>query len=985
MHSNKTAVDLPEPRPHADRLGRLRRRAPIGLPGLSEPEVVRHYTRLSQKNYCIDSGFYPLGSCTMKHNPRLNEKVARLPGLGDLHPLQPVSTVQGALAVIHTCAHWLKTLSGMPAVAMSPGAGAHGELVGLMTIRAAIEDRGERRVRILVPESAHGTNPASAHACGYVVEAIPADDRGRVDLAALRGKLGRDVAAIMVTNPNTCGLFETDIVEIAEAAHAVGAFFYCDGANFNAIVGRVRPADLGIDCMHINLHKTFSTPHGGGGPGSGPVVMSQALARYAPLPYVVHDGERYHLVEHAGENGEDAGEAKPIGRIKGFHGQFGMFTRALAYMMAMGADGLRQASGDAVLNANYIMARLRDTLHPAFAGPCMHEVAVRRLRAQGYRGQHAGLRQGLDRRGLSPDDGVFPAGCARRHAGRADRDREQGDTRSVHRHRALAGGPGQGRRRRSVPSGAASDAAPAARRDRRGASARVALAAGHGQKGRGVARAGPRRNDLAVTDASLRSLSYAVDIRVVARYFGYLSLSLAAMAAVPAGVALGFGETMAAEHYAIVCAALLAGGVVLSRVPADDGIQINEGLVTVALTFIVGALAMSWPFMAAGLSFVDAFFEAVSGLTTTGLSTLASVEDKPVSFLFTRAWLQWYGGLAIIVVALAVIIGPSANAKRLSVDEGGGAEVVASARVRARGVLKVYVGLTIAGVVLLWIAGASPFDAIVHTFAAVSTGGFSSHDGGVAPLPTLAAAGISLLSLFGAISFSLHFRALRSGPRTLWEDGEVRALITLVVLTSLALSGCMLAAGGAPGPALAGDAAFLAISAQTTTGFATVPVGDLSAAAKLILIVSMAIGGDMGSTAGGIKIFRLLVVGRLLQLLLARTCVASHAVMTPRIAGRIIDDVELRIACGVVAAYACVVAVSWFVFVAFAYDPLDALFEVVSAVATAGLSAGLASPGLPAALKGLLCVDMLMGRLEIIAILVLVYPRTWFARKAHRS
>lgn len=370
---NKTAVDLPEPRASAERLGGLRRRGPIGLPGLSEPEVVRHYTRLSQKNYCIDSGFYPLGSCTMKHNPRLNEKLARLPGLGDLHPLQPVSTVQGALAVIHACAHWLKTLTGMPAVAMSPGAGAHGELVGLMTIRTAIEDRGERRTKVLVPESAHGTNPATAHACGYAVEAIPADDRGRVDLAALRAKLDTDVAAIMVTNPNTCGLFEPDIVEIAEGAHAVGAFFYCDGANFNAIVGRVRPADLGIDCMHINLHKTFSTPHGGGGPGSGPVVLSAALAPYAPLPYVVHDGERYRLVEHANEDGKDAEGGKPLGRIKGFHGQFGMFTRALAYMMAMGADGLRQASGDAVLNANYVMARLADTLHPAFAGPCMHE------------------------------------------------------------------------------------------------------------------------------------------------------------------------------------------------------------------------------------------------------------------------------------------------------------------------------------------------------------------------------------------------------------------------------------------------------------------------------------------------------------------------------------------------------------------------------------------------------------------------------------
>jgi glycine dehydrogenase subunit 2 len=366
---DKTAVDLPEPPSTKDRLGGTRRQGPIGLPGLSEPEVVRHYLRLSQKNYSIDHGFYPLGSCTMKHNPRLNEKLARIPGLGDLHPLQPVATVQGALALIDACAHWLKELTGMPAVAMPPAAGAHGELVGLMTIRAALEDRGDARKRVLVPDSAHGTNPATARACGYAVDGIPADDRGRVDLAAFREKLDADVAAIMLTNPNTCGLFENDILDIAAAVHDAGAFFYCDGANLNAIVGRVRPGDLGIDCMHINLHKTFSTPHGGGGPGSGPVVLSAALAPYAPLPYVVRCPDGFELIEDPVRS-----EAKPFGRIKGFHGQFGMFVRALGYMMSMGADGLRQASGDAVLNANYLLACLRDTMTLPFEGPCMHEV-----------------------------------------------------------------------------------------------------------------------------------------------------------------------------------------------------------------------------------------------------------------------------------------------------------------------------------------------------------------------------------------------------------------------------------------------------------------------------------------------------------------------------------------------------------------------------------------------------------------------------------
>jgi glycine dehydrogenase subunit 2 len=368
----RTGVDLPAPPSAADRLGGLARRGAIGLPGLAEPQVVRHYTRLSQKNYAIDSGLYPLGSCTMKHNPRLNERLARLPGLADLHPLQPERTVQGALELIDLLAHWLKTLTGMPAVAMSPAAGAHGELCGMMAIRAALEARGDPRHRILVPDSAHGTNPATAAACGYVVESIPAGPDGRVDLAAFKAHLGPDVAATMITNPNTCGLFEGEIIAISEAIHAAGGFFYCDGANFNAIVGRVRPGDLGIDCMHINLHKTFSTPHGGGGPGSGPVVLSAALAPHAPLPFVVHGPEGFGLVEHADD--PRAGGAQPFGRLKGFHGQMGMFIRALAYMMSHGADGLRQASGDAVLNANYLLACLGDLLTPAFPGPCMHEV-----------------------------------------------------------------------------------------------------------------------------------------------------------------------------------------------------------------------------------------------------------------------------------------------------------------------------------------------------------------------------------------------------------------------------------------------------------------------------------------------------------------------------------------------------------------------------------------------------------------------------------
>jgi glycine dehydrogenase subunit 2 len=368
-----TGVDLPAIDPAApNRLGGLAREQAIGLVGLTEPETVRHYTRLSRQNYGIDLGFFPLGSCTMKHNPRLNEKMARLPGFADIHPLAPQNAVQGALEVVYQLGEWLCTLTGMPAVAMSPKAGAHGELCGILAIRAAHEARGDTREVVLVPESAHGTNPATAAFAGYRVEDIPATPEGRVDVAALKARLGPDVAAVMITNPNTCGLFEKDFREIADAVHAAGGYVYCDGANFNAIVGKVRPGDLGVDAMHINLHKTFSTPHGGGGPGSGPVVLSEALAPFAPLPFIRQDGEgSFYLVEE--ENREERGTS--YGRMTAFHGQMGMFTRALTYMLSHGADGLKQVAEDAVLNANYILRSLEDILHAPFgaSGPCMHE------------------------------------------------------------------------------------------------------------------------------------------------------------------------------------------------------------------------------------------------------------------------------------------------------------------------------------------------------------------------------------------------------------------------------------------------------------------------------------------------------------------------------------------------------------------------------------------------------------------------------------
>lgn len=366
--SDHSGVDFPDVKNFKNRTGQTER-GDIGLPQVSEPQAVRHFVRLSTLNYSIDSGFFPLGSCTMKHNPRLNERMARLPGFAHVHPLQPQQTIQGALRVMHDLQHWLAMLTGLPGVCLSPAAGAHGELAGVMTIRRAHELKGNaHKTVMLIPDSAHGTNPATAAMCGYTIRVIPTKDTGRMSVEAFKEALGdgKDVAGMMVTNPNTCGLFEREIVEIADLLHKAGGYFYCDGANFNALVGRVRPADFGVDVMHINLHKTFSTPHGGGGPGSGPICVTDELAPYMPVPTVVKQGETYVL---------ETEEMRPttLGRLKGFHGQFGMHIRALAYMMSHGGDGLRQVSEDAVLNANYILSQLKDVYNVPFDGPCMHE------------------------------------------------------------------------------------------------------------------------------------------------------------------------------------------------------------------------------------------------------------------------------------------------------------------------------------------------------------------------------------------------------------------------------------------------------------------------------------------------------------------------------------------------------------------------------------------------------------------------------------
>ncbi len=357
-------IDIPEP----DRYGldpRYTRPEVSGFPELSEVEVVRHFTRLSRLNYAIDLGLYPLGSCTMKYNPKVNEKVARLPGFAEAHPQLPEDLAQGSLRLMHDLERGLAAICGMDRFTLQPAAGAQGELAGMLMARAYHRDRGRARQVVLIPDSAHGTNPASAHLAGYRVEQIASNERGCVDLEALRRRVDEDVAVLMLTNPNTLGVFESEIEAIARLVHDQGALLYMDGANLNAFVGRARPGDMGVDVHHLNLHKTFSTPHGGGGPGSGPVGVKAILEPYLPVPMVEKAGERYRLSHD---------RPKSIGKVHSFFGNFGMFVRAWAFILAHGPRGLREMSEIAVLNANYVRARLQDLYHLPYDAPSLHEV-----------------------------------------------------------------------------------------------------------------------------------------------------------------------------------------------------------------------------------------------------------------------------------------------------------------------------------------------------------------------------------------------------------------------------------------------------------------------------------------------------------------------------------------------------------------------------------------------------------------------------------
>jgi glycine dehydrogenase subunit 2 len=367
------ALDVPEVASEELLPAHLRRREPPRLPEVSEPELVRHYVRLSKRNFDLDSGFYPLGSCTMKHNPRLHERAAALPGHARLHPLQDPERSQGALELMWDLQGALAEISGLPHVSLQPSAGSHGELAGVLLTRAFHEDRGETRHKVLTPDTSHGTNPATVTMAGYEVVALATNPDGGIDLDDLRAHADTDVACLMLTNPNTLGLFDPNIAEIAEIVHGVGATLYYDGANLNAIMGLSRPGDMGFDIVHFNLHKSFTQPHGGGGPGSGPIAVSERIAPFLPTPVVVRDED--------GQFDLDEDRSKSIGRLRGFQGNYGCFVRSYAYICSLGADGLKDASETAVLNANYLLARLKEHgvaqyLPLAYGELCMHEFVL---------------------------------------------------------------------------------------------------------------------------------------------------------------------------------------------------------------------------------------------------------------------------------------------------------------------------------------------------------------------------------------------------------------------------------------------------------------------------------------------------------------------------------------------------------------------------------------------------------------------------------
>ena len=486
-----------------------------------------------------------------------------------------------------------------------------------------------------------------------------------------------------------------------------------------------------------------------------------------------------------------------------------------------------------------------------------------------------------------------------------------------------------------------------------------------------------------MAEESARVLSYAIRGRVVAKYLCLLALMLAVLTLVPLLVALLESNWSLVYHYVVVCVFLFLIGGLYTRLPVPARVQDNEALALTALAFILAPMLMTWPMMAENIPTMDALFESVSGVTTTGLSTLGSVEQRPATFLFTRAWMQWYGGLGIIVLSAVLLMGHGIATRRLMFPEDSSDNLPTTARIHARHTLIIYVVLTLTGIVVVWAQTGSGFPAMLNVLSAVSTGGFSPFDASLAALPSRwAAITIMVVCVLSAVSLPLYWHVVHAGARNalreLVADPELRALLVagLLVGSLLAWLGWLQGRGFD-----AYHSFMIGVSAQTTAGFAASSVTQLDSASKLVLIISMLIGGSIGSSAGGFKLFRLLILLRILQLIMRRAGMPPHAIITSSLAGQRLEDIDVIRALRLILLFVIVIVISWLPFLVMGYNPLDALFEVVSACGTVGLSTGITRPDLEPLLKGVLCFDMLAGRVEIIALLILFYPRSWFGQK----
>jgi trk system potassium uptake protein TrkH len=480
----------------------------------------------------------------------------------------------------------------------------------------------------------------------------------------------------------------------------------------------------------------------------------------------------------------------------------------------------------------------------------------------------------------------------------------------------------------------------------------------------------------------IKTLTYAVRGKVILKYLGQLALMVAALTLVPLGVSIYFGDYTLSYRYLIVIGLLCAYGFPTARLEVPGNLQINEALSIIALIFLISPLLMTIPVMGSGLEFADALFETVSAITTTGLTTLMDVESKPKTFLFARAWMQWYGGLGIIILSVALFMRLSIATRRLT-EPLSTDSFIRSSRTFARQMLVVYLLLTTIAVIVVTAISGDFFLAITHVLTGVSTGGFSSFNNNLASMqPGLAQSAILFFTVFGAIPFPLFFIAWKSGFSQIYKDVELIGLFALILLFSFLLTILLFHQFGGDWQKALYHGVCMAVSAQTTTGFNTINVAEMEPVTKLIIIISMIVGGGTASSAGGIKILRLLIFFRLMQLIFQRTALPSHAVAKQSLGGRVLDNDELQRALLLIILFIVVIIVSWLIFLYYSYNPLDALFEVVSATATTGLSAGVTQHEMPTLLKAVLGVDMLLGRLEIIAFLVLLYPRNWFGKRA---